>query len=392
MTGAVIVQAITHLPPGGAQRVVLDLCRGLDRRRFHVHLIVGPGGDWLPRAREISDCTVHVAEALVREVHPLKDLRVIPQLYGILRKISRLENGRPMIVHSHAPKAGLAARAAARLHGAAIVHTLHGLPFNDGQSFVKRHIFKGLEAMGYGFGGQLVSVTEANRAFALRNKWVKPEDVHVIRPSVNLERLAPRNGPRRALTAHGVGEDDFVLGMVASLKPPKDPAAFLQAFFRLAATDPRLRAVLAGDGFLRPELERLVKVRGMGERVHFLGWVDPVEKLLPELDLLCLPSHSEGLPLALVEARAAGIPLVASDVGGIRECVTHDETGLLVPPGDVSALTDAMGRLIRDGALRERLVRNGLQNLEPYRWEEMVRRHEALYSEMLGMKEIDPHG
>jgi glycosyltransferase involved in cell wall biosynthesis len=113
-----------------------------------------------------------------------------------------------------------------------------------------------------------------------------------------------------------------------------------------------------GEGQQRPELERLIQVEGVSESVNLLGHVSDASSYLKALDLFVLPSRSEGLGYVLLEAGSAGLPVVATNVGGIPEIVEHEETGLLVPSGDREALTNALERLANDEALRTQLGKN----------------------------------
>lgn len=387
MARLTVVQVITHLPMGGAQRVALTLCERLDRDRFDPHLVAGPRGGWLERAKAIADCSFHPAEHLRREFSPRDDALVVPELARIFRRIRRGAEKGPVIVHSHAPKAGVVGRLAARVTGFLPVHTLHGLPFNPRQSRLKRYLYHALESLGYLAGGDLVSVTETNLSFALKRRWVSPARAHIIHPSVDFDRLGPKSGPRRILARHGVGEHHQVVGFVASLKPPKDPLGFVEAAATLAERRETLRFVIAGDGELRPAVEAALARRNLASRTVLLGWFDPIEALYPELDVLALPTFSEGLPLSVIEAAACGVPVAVSRVGGVAELIAHGESGLLVPPGDSRAMAQAIDRILTGPELAGRLVAEAKRGLERFRPETMVRAHERLYRDIAGRRE-----
>lgn len=382
MTRIPVVEVITHLPTGGAQRVVLNICENLDRSRFAPYLVAGPRGDWLARAQAIADCPFFPAKRLVRELSPGHDLRVIGELAGIFRSIMEAHPGVLPIIHTHAPKAGLVGRLAARRLGLPLLHTLHGLPFNPHQSAVKAAAYRLFERVGYLAGGQVASVSETNRRFLVEKGWVKEADTCTIPPCVELHRLAPRSGPRRVLPGYGVADTHRVVAMVASLKAPKDPLSFVRAAHLLMERFSDLRFVLVGDGELRGAVEHEIGLLGLGGRVLLTGWLDPIEALYPEFDVLALPSFSEGLPLVLVEARACGVPVVATGVGGIAELIEDGETGLLVTPGDHNELARAIGRLLEENDTRQRIVRQGLDGLERYAPSRMVMDYEAIFAQL----------
>jgi glycosyltransferase involved in cell wall biosynthesis len=379
-----VVEVITHLPTGGAQRVALTICERLDRSRFAPYLVAGPRGGWLERARAIADCPFMDAHQLVRELSPAKDLRVIGELAEIFIRIKADHPGARPIIHSHAPKAGVAARLAARRLRLPIVHTLHGLPFNEHQSRLKSLAYRAFERVGYLAGGEVVSVTEKNRRVVIERGWVREDRICVIAPCVEMAQLAPRSGPRRVLSHLGVRENERVVAMVASLKPPKDPIGFLDAAHLLAARFPDVRFVLVGDGDMRPQVEAHANRLHLRERVLFTGWLDGIENLYPDLDVLALPSFSEGLPLTLIEARACGVPTVATRVGGVEELIADGENGLLVTPGNPSELALAIGRLLGERETYARIARAGLSGLERYAPEHMVAEYEKLFARVGG--------
>jgi glycosyltransferase involved in cell wall biosynthesis len=178
-------------------------------------------------------------------------------------------------------------------------------------------------------------------------------------------RLIPNGVPSSdaAADAHalhkvlGVPASTTILGFVGRLAPEKGPDMFLRMAWLLRAKHPDIRYVIAGDGPLRDALERQSRELLLNDRVHFLGVRNDVPLLLPSLAILVMPSHAEGLPLALMEAMAAGVPVVASSVGGIPELVAHTSTGLVVPPNDVHKLTSAVMELLNQprqlAAMRE---------------------------------------
>jgi glycosyltransferase involved in cell wall biosynthesis len=209
------------------------------------------------------------------------------------------------------------------------------------------------------------------------------QTVTVIPNGLSREAFAPTPPalPRRPGTAR--------VGMIARMNHAvKDHAAFLRAAARLAARFPALEFVLVGDGFLRPELERLAAKLGLGERARFLGERHDVPAVLAALDIFVLPSSSESLPNAILEAMAAGLPVVAPRVGGIPELVTSGETGLLVPPNDDDRLVEALEFLLTRPSLAiewgRRAQRLALAN---FTIEQVRDRYEQLYLTLLAEKD-----
>jgi len=211
-------------------------------------------------------------------------------------------------------------------------------------------------------------------------RYVPPgKPVTVVPYGVDLARFQPsaRNGARPA---------EVVVGAVARLSPEKGLDTLLRAAARLIQGGASLRVVLAGEGPQRARLVRLAERLGIGERVEFRGEVphEQVPAVLAELDLFVMPSRAEGFGVAALEAQAMELPVVASRVHGIPDVVEDGRTGLLVPPGDVERLAEAIGRLAGDAALRGTMGRAGRAFVEErYRWEENAAQMERLYRHLL---------
>jgi glycosyltransferase involved in cell wall biosynthesis len=170
-----------------------------------------------------------------------------------------------------------------------------------------------------------------------------------------------------------------VVGTMARL----DPVKGLDVLLRALADLPDATLVIAGDGPEGPALRDLAEELGVGTRVRFEGWSDDPEASLARYDVFALPSRSEGLPLSVCEAMVAGLPVVASDVGSVREIVDDGVTGLLVPAGDVPALTSALRGLLADAATRRAMGERGRQRVaEGFSVKSMTQAYESLYDEV----------
>ncbi len=141
--------------------------------------------------------------------------------------------------------------------------------------------------------------------------------------------------------------------------------------------------ILLGEGELRQELEQLTIDLGIAENVRFLGWRSDVARVMSACDIFCLPSRNEGMGKVLVEAMAMGKPIVASDIGGIKDLVLHGENGLLVPVGDVAAWAEAIARLCRDPEERRRMGEAGRMIAPRYSSDEMIKMIDQLYGKLL---------
>jgi glycosyltransferase involved in cell wall biosynthesis len=380
-----VVHVITLLEWGGAQENTLYTVERLDPGRYDRVLVAGEGGMLDDRARRIPDLRVVLLDDLVREVRPLRDGKAFLALRSVLREEKRTAGSNPLIVHTHSSKAGILGRAAARATGAdAIVHSIHGFGFHDGQARPVRALFVGLERLASRWTDAFVAVSEENIRTGVQEGIFRRGRCRLIRSGFDTARFlaGSREAGRRIL---GIPEGVPVVGTVAVFKPQKAPLDFVETARRVASMVPGSRFVMVGDGELRGGAERAVAAMGMSARFSFLGWRLEVPDLLAAFDVFLLPSRWEGLPKVVPQAMILGCPVVATAVDGIREIVDPGVDGVLAAPGDVEALARGVedilsGRLRLDAAgKRERLVREFDQA-------EMVRAQERLYAEILAGK------
>jgi glycosyltransferase involved in cell wall biosynthesis len=154
-----------------------------------------------------------------------------------------------------------------------------------------------------------------------------------------------------------------LLGFVGRLSPEKGPDVFLRALGLLQAREPRAHAVLVGEGPMEPELRALAARLGLGERLHFAGLQEDMPAVYNELDAVVSTSHTEAMPLALMEAMASGLPVVATRVGGVPDIVEHERTGWLVAPGDAGDIAGRCAALAADASLRRQMGERGRQRV-----------------------------
>ncbi|MBI4577680.1 MAG: glycosyltransferase [Planctomycetes bacterium] len=384
-----IAYVITRLARGGAALEVLaDLaaCRAAGLEGFLVAgTRPGPEGDLGPRALEAGLEVVRV-EALVREVSPPRDLAAA---LAVARVLARRGVD---LVHTHTSKAGVVGRAAAVAAGVrGIVHSPHGLIYGLGSAipgvsdrpFLARALAH-VERAANRWTDRVVALTEDERRAMVRLRLARASRVVVLGNAVDtglFERAAvDREGARLAL---GLPVEGPVVAAVGRMSREKGHQVLLAALARLNGGRTAARLVLAGDGPDRAALETQARGLGLGGRVVFLGATDEVPRVLAAADVVAHPSHYEGFGLVLLEAMAAGRPVVASRVGGIPEVVEEGRTGLLVPPGDPEAMALALGRVLDDPGLARRMGEAGARRARAYDRGRKARRLVALYEEVL---------
>ena len=332
-----VAQVIWSLGLGGAEQVVIRLAAGLDRRRFEPFICC------LDRARSL------------RSRGPRRPAsRWWPSTSGARSTRGRrgaspgsCASRRVDVVHTHLWGASLWGRlAAVGARVPVIVTTEHNV-----DSWKKTHHLALDRALAPATT-HLVAVSQQVREFyeargVGRGRW------RVVYNGVDTS-AAPRRGRGAAFLELGLGRDDPVVGLVGRLVPAKAPEVFLRALALAAARVPGLRGLVVGDGPLRAESRPRPDVSGSRARVVFAGVRQDVPELLPGLDALVFSSLREGLSMAMLEAMAAGVPVIATDVGGTPELIAHGVTGLLVPPGRPESLADAIGRAPRGRGRRRR--------------------------------------
>ena len=368
-----ILHVITRLIHGGAQRNTM-MCASEQARRGHQVTLVtgpeaGPEGSLLEEAAR-DPYRLVVLPDLVRDPSPGKDLRAFLALW-------RLLGSEPFdVVHTHTSKAGILGRWAARLRGIpAIIHTPHGHVFHGYFSSWRTRIFREAERATARVTHRLVALTEGDLRDHLEEGIAPPERFAIIPSGVPLERY------RRP--AGGRPPGPLTLGFLARLVEVKGPRDLVEAMALLAPAFPQARLVLIGDGPMRQELEGRVRDLALQDRVSFLGRLEDPAPILHGFDVFVLPSHNEGMGRAAVEAMAAGLPVVATRVGGLPDVVADGTTGLLVPPRDPEKLAGALARLLGDEALRDRFGEAGRLRAEEFSDQVMFERLEALYREVL---------
>ena len=221
----------------------------------------------------------------------------------------------------------------------------------------------------------------------VREDGVPRRKVAVVTNFVDTDAFVPLSASQRsALRADlRLADDALVVGMIARLSPVKDHVSLIGAVGALRTEFPSLVLVLVGDGPTRPALEHMVAEQGLGDAVRFAGMRLAPPNLNGLFDVSVLSSFSEGFPNAVVEAMAAGRPVVASNVGGVPDALHHGDNGLLVPPNDAAALTDALRTLLADAPLRHRMGSRGSDiALKDYSARAVLGTLEELYAELTG--------
>lgn len=375
MTQQLVLRAITRLNVGGPARQALMLTKAL-QPEYGTILVSGRSES---TEGELSDDFIKVHHVpLVRQVRPLYDVRAFTDLRRLMAA------RRPALVHTHMAKAGALGRVAVRtLHQSiATVHTFHGHVLDEYFSKPVESAFLFAERALARTTDVLVAVSEEVKASLLNLEIGDEQKFRVINLGFDLTEFLDGKTPGALRRVLGVDEDLPLIGAVGRLVPIKDHETLLDAMLTL----PEVHLAIVGDGELRAKLETTVHARGLSDRVHFTGWwPGDLSEVYADLDLAVLSSRNEGSPVALIEAHASGLAAVATDVGGVRSVVRDGISGLLVPPGDPSALATSIEELLRDEPKRRAMGQAGRAYVaERFTQERLVSDIRSLYRELIG--------
>jgi len=228
----------------------------------------------------------------------------------------------------------------------------------------------------------LVAVSECVRKDVIQSLHLPPEKVRVLYNGVEIEAFADRSLRDPARAALGLKPDDIAIIYHGRLVNQKYPEGLLKIAAQVAARSTRVVVLVAGDGPRRADLEAAAKRQGLEKHIRFLGRRDDIPALLQASDIAVLPSLKEGFSNAIIEAMAAGLPVVATAVGGNAEAVTHGRNGWIVPPGNDAALLNAVAQLVNDSAERERMAVQSRLMVRKFSIERMIANVEGLYLDL----------
>jgi glycosyltransferase involved in cell wall biosynthesis len=354
---------------GGLERVVQGLALGEAAlgHEVHVFAVLPPLPVRAPFLAAFDDSTVVIHE-----------LRLAPGLrhFQTERNAAQvfLQSLRPDIVHSHGYRPDILDSGIARQLGIPTVTTIHGESFMGGRT----RVYEWLQWRAYRRFDAVIAVSARLRDAALR-RGVRSDRVHLVRNAwPGGVTFASRDTARRAL---GLSPEETAVGWVGRMIPVKGADILLRALAELGG--PQATAILIGDGSERQRLESLSGQLGLGTRVRFTGGIEGGARFLPAFDAFVLSSRSEGTPIVLFEAMAAGVPIVASRVGGIPD-VVHDDEAVLVPPEDTAALAGALRRVLQAPQAAALMAQRALRRLDAaFSTPAWLSAHERIYRDLL---------
>ncbi len=354
---------------GGQSNRILHVCRGLAARGHEVWIAAPAESELVRRARE-ANLAVETSLTFRRGWTPLPFLRDVAAMRRVLAR-RQFD-----IIHTHGSLDSWAVAFAHRPRRIPVIRTKHNI-FPIADHFANRWIW------GQVFD-RIVCISQAIFDYCAAKPYIRRDRLALIHSAIDLDRYS-RPLPEGVAEWRTQWSDRRpVVVIVGRLREEKGHAVLFEAMGHLRQKYPKILLVAAGDGSLREALERQAAERDLGAHVRFLGFRTDVPEILAAADLFVMPSLSEGLGTAAIEACAAGKPIVASRVGGVCDVIRDGETGRLVPPGDAAALAQAMDVMLSDRTAAERMGQAARQFARAtFTLDALVKKNIALYREVL---------
>lgn len=361
-----IVMMIDDATIGGGQRHILQLLDHLDRQKYHIAMLCGERGFF---TQELE------TRGISYEIIPMSN---IPRLRSIARCRSTLRKMAPAIVHTHGGTAGFYGRLATRaIPEIKTVHTYHGIHYAHAEQSLKKKLFARIDRYLASKTDRLICVSHADFEIGVRLKLVHPSRTRVIPNGIDINKFNKRPDQGK------IGREEFVIGTVARLHEQKGHRYLIETAKIIHGKHPSVRFHLIGGGELLEPIKTQIADAGLDEVVLLLGERNDIDDLYNTFDAFALPSLWEGLPLVLLEAMAAGLPVVATDISGNAELIDDNVDGLLCASRNSADLARILERIITEKTLRTTLGANARDKIvKNYSVSRTIQEVERLYDEL----------
>ncbi len=340
-----------------------------------------------------------VVPEMKRDISPLNDGYAYQRIKRLIEKF------RPHVVHTHAAKSGVIGRLAAdACNVPVILHTFHGHVFHSYFSKFKTNTFIQIERYLARRSTGIIAISDSQK-HELANVYniCEEEKIRKIPLGLDLDKFQDHPEVKRAefRQEFNIKPDDIVVGIIGRIVPVKNHSLFVAAAKKvLAETDRPVKFVIVGDGDMRPQMEEEFKAAGIDYTYHprdpreatatCISWQTDMDRVLAGMDIVALTSHNEGTPVSLIEAQAASKPVVSTNVGGVKDVVTDNQTGYITDPDDAEAFAEALLRFINKPEQRAYFGQLGQKfALEHYSYQRLVRDMSDYYYELLDKKGVD---
>ena len=364
-----VLETIRQGKVGGGESHLLSLVEHLNKLEFEPIALSFTDGPMIDRLN-----TLNV------ENHVIPTEKAFD--FSIERNVRKLLRDRAInVIHAHGTRAYTNVIWSARALKIPVVYTVHGWSFHEDQTPVTKLMRVWSERMLVRQARQTISVSESDQLTG--KKHFGKFDSVVINNGIDLKKF-DRNQPLKDIRAeYGIAKDVILVGYILRITHQKNPLGMIDAFHQVLGRTNNVRLLMVGEGDLKDQVRAKVKELGIEDYVHFDNFRQDVPDILQAIDIYCLPSLWEGLPIGLLEAMAMGKAVIATDVNGSKEVVNHEENGLLIKPEDITGLADAIVRLCKQPVLRKELQDHARSTInQQYNVEHMTQSTEEIYHQI----------
>mgnify|MGYP000863670538 FL=1 len=335
-----------------------------------------------------------VSPVLLEEMQRKPNFSSDRKAYKRIKRI--IEEFQPDIVHTHAAKAGALGRRAAKAAGVPIiVHTYHGHVFQGYFSPLKTTVYKAIERRLSKSSTRIIAISSLQKAELVNTHKVCSDQQTVVIPlGFDLSKFHENRIENRARTRHQfqIADDEIAIGIVGRLAPIKNHLFFIDVLKEIARkTTKKVKVFIVGDGTERTAIEQHIQAFNWPENVHIqlTSWIKEIEIFNPGMDIICLCSKNEGTPVSLIEAQAANVPVISTNVGGVSDIVADKKTGIIVTSGTQTEYTEKLLELIENDGLRSEMSQSGWEYVkEQFHYTRLANDVKQLYFKLLNEKNV----
>ncbi len=360
-----VLRVVSNLGTGGVQRRLVSLLPYIDNKKFNITVCAFKDGPLKQTLTEVGSKVFIVPRKF--KFDPL----------CIIRLFKIIKSEKIQIVHTHAHKPNTTARIAAILARApVIIANEHNV--DEWKSTFQKLIDCFLSR----FTNRIIVVSKGVQKFC-QSTGIPSCKFRLIYNGVEVDKFKNKNFREIKRKELGINENACVVGTVGRIHPQKGHEFLIQVVEKLLVEHQSLIFLIIGEGYLKNEFILKVKSLNLSKNILFLGEREDIPELLSCMDIFVLPSIREGFPNTILEAMASSLPVVATDVGGVRELIIANETGFIVPPADIPALYESLSKLIKDKDLRVQMGNAGFERVKEFSIEKMAKETEDLYQELI---------
>ncbi len=360
-----VLRVVSNLGTGGVQRRLVSLLPYINKEKFNITVCSFKDG---PLKKKLTEAGFKVF--------------IIPRRFKfdpfcIIRLIKLIKQEKIQIIHTHAHKPNTTARIAAILARVPII-----IANEHNVDEWKSAFQKLIDSFLCRFTDIIIVVSMGVQKFC-QSTGIPSCKFRLIYNGVEVDKFKNKEFREAKRKELGIDENTLVIGTVGRIHPQKGHGLLVEITEELLLEHKSLLFLIIGKGYLEKELIRKIKTLNVSEHFLFLGEREDIPELLSCMDIFVLPSIREGFPNTILEAMASSLPVVATDVGGVRELIIPDETGFIVPSADISALYESLSKLIKDKDLRIKMGNAGFERVKQFSIEKMAKETEDLYEELI---------